>query len=56
MLPHTFKASTSDGSQSQTLQFERIDLNVPIDDDRFRMPVPKKPADGAEEAPNPVVG
>jgi outer membrane lipoprotein-sorting protein len=54
LLPHAFKASTSDGSQSQTLQFERIDLNVPIDDDRFRMPIPKKPADGAEETPNPV--
>jgi outer membrane lipoprotein-sorting protein len=56
VLPHTFKASTNDGSPSQTLQFERIDLNVPIDDERFRMPVPKKPADGAEETPNPVVG
>ena len=56
VLPHTFKASTSDGAQTQTLQFERIDLNVPIDDDRFRMPTPKKPSDGVEAAPTPVVG
>lgn len=56
VLPHTFKATTSDGSQSQTLQFERIDLNVPIDDDRFRMPVPKTPTDGPRLAPTPAVG
>jgi outer membrane lipoprotein-sorting protein len=56
VLPHTFKASTGDGSQTQTLQFERIDLNVPIDDDRFLMPAPKKLPEGVEAAPTPVVG
>lgn len=56
VLPHTFKASTTDGSQSQTLQFDRIDLNVPIDDERFRMPTPKKLPEGVKPAPTPVVG
>jgi len=56
VLPHTFKATMNDGSETQTLRFERIDLNVPIDDDRFKMPTPKRPADGVEPAPTPVVG
>jgi len=55
VLPHMFKASATEGVQTQTLQFERIDLNVPIDDDRFRMPTPKKPSD-VEATPTPVVG
>jgi len=57
VLPHSFKASTSDGGQAQTLQFERIDLNVPIDDGRFLMPTPKKLPEGVPDAaPSPVVG
>ena len=56
LLPHTFKASAGDGGQAQTLEFERIDLNVPIDDDRFKMPTPKKPTDGPGPGPTPVVG
>ena len=56
LLPHTFKASAGDGGQAQTLEFERIDLNVPIDDDRFLMPAPKKLPEGVEAAPTPVVG
>ena len=55
VLPHMFKASATDGGQTQILQFERIDLNVPIDDDRFRMPTPKKPSD-VQPTPTPVVG
>ncbi len=55
MLPHSFTASTQDGAPAQSLQFSRIELNVPIDDDRFRMPPPKRPAQ-PDTAPTPVIG
>ena len=41
MLPHSFEASAVDVPESQTLKFDKIELNVPIDDSRFAMP--KKP-------------
>ena len=56
MLPHSFTASTKDGAETQSLQFDRIELNVPIDDDRFLMPSPKRPAEPVGPAPTPVVG
>jgi outer membrane lipoprotein-sorting protein len=55
LLPHSFTASTNDGSPSQSLKFDRIELNVPIDDDRFAMPVPKQPGP-MSPAPTPVIG
>lgn len=54
VLPHSFSASTKDGSETQSLAFEKIELNVPIDDARFGKP---KAADRpAEPAGPPVVG
>ena len=38
MLPHSFEASASGVPQTQALEFEKIELNVPIDDSRFAMP------------------
>jgi len=56
VLPHSFTASTKDGNETQTLQFDRIEVNIPIDDGRFRMPSTKQPAEPAEPAPTPLVG
>ncbi len=56
MLPHSFSASTKDGAPAQSLQFSRIELNVPIDDARFRMPPPKRPAQRPDTAPTPIIG
>ena len=38
LLPHSFEASASDVPQTQALEFEKIEINVPIDDSRFAMP------------------
>jgi outer membrane lipoprotein-sorting protein len=54
-LPHSFSASTKDGGETQSLVFEKIELNVPIDDARFGKP---KAQDKAPTPPpsDPVVG
>jgi hypothetical protein len=46
VLPHSFEASASGVPQTQALEFQEIELNVPLDDSRFAMP--KK---GATERP-----
>jgi len=55
VLPHSFTATAKDGSPSQSIQFERIELNVPIEDSRFAMPEPK-PAGPPGAEPTPTVG
>ena len=37
-LPHSFSASTKDGGETQSLVFEKIEVNVPIEDERFGKP------------------
>lgn len=54
LLPHSFSAKARDGGPSQSIQFERIELNVPIDDSRFAMPQPKPARPGPE--PTPTLG
>jgi outer membrane lipoprotein-sorting protein len=56
VLPHSFTASSPGGGPSQSIQFDRIDVNVPIDDSRFAMPEPKKPAGLPGTEPTPTVG
>jgi outer membrane lipoprotein-sorting protein len=56
VLPHSFTATTRDGGQQQSLKFDKIELGVPIDDGRFRMPPPRQPTAPAEPAPTPAVG
>jgi outer membrane lipoprotein-sorting protein len=47
MLPHSFDASAKGVPEVQSLKFEKIELNVPIDDSRFTMPKkPEAPAIG----------
>ena len=43
MLPHSFEAAASGVDQTQSLKFEKIELNVPIDDSRFAMPSKPEP-------------
>lgn len=54
VLPHSFTATTHDG-ETQSLKFDKIELDVPINDGRFRMPAPPKPA-APSRAPTPIVG
>ncbi|HTY42651.1 MAG TPA: hypothetical protein VMH79_12325 [Thermoanaerobaculia bacterium] len=56
VLPHSFTATSSGGGQAQSLKFDRIELNVPIDDSRFVMPQPKKRSPSEELSPTPTVG
>jgi outer membrane lipoprotein-sorting protein len=56
VLPHSFTATTPGSGQSQSIQFDRIELNVPIDDSRFAMPEPKRPAAAPGAEPTPTVG
>lgn len=51
MLPHTFEAVASGVAETQALKFDKIEINVPIDDSRFTMPkggseAPSKPQTG----------
>ena len=56
-LPHSFTASTKDGGETQSLVFEKIELNVPIDDARFGKPkTPDKAPTPAGPPAEPVVG
>lgn len=56
VLPHSFTATTKDGGETQSLKFDKIELDVPIDDARFRMPAPKGPTPPPGPAPTPAVG
>ena len=47
-LPHSFSASTKNGGETQSLVFDKIELNVPIYDSRFGKPK------GQEKPPVPV--
>ena len=54
-LPHSFSASTPDGGQTQSIQFDKIEINVPIDDSRFAMPA-TRPTPPVPPPPTPAVG
>jgi len=56
VLPHSFQAIAKGGGPPQSIQFETIELNVPIDDSRFAMPEPKKPSVSPGTEPTPTVG
>lgn len=56
-LPHSFTASTKDGGETQSLVFEKIEVNVPIDDERFGKPKTSDKAPTPAGPPaEPVVG
>jgi len=56
VLPHSFTATSPGGGPTQSIQFDKIEINVPIDDSRFAMPEPKKRAAPAGPEPTPTVG
>jgi outer membrane lipoprotein-sorting protein len=43
VLPHTITNGAKGSPQKQTITVDKIELNVPIDDSRFKMPEVKKP-------------
>jgi outer membrane lipoprotein-sorting protein len=47
MLPHSFEASVEGSPQKQSLKFSKIELNVPIDDSRFKMPERRETPDAS---------
>jgi len=48
-LPYSFETNVKGSQDKSKIVYEKIDANVPIDDQRFEMPVtsvtPEKPAD-----------
>jgi outer membrane lipoprotein-sorting protein len=44
LLPHFFETTAGSALQKQSIRFEKVELNVPIEDSRFRMPGTRKPA------------
>lgn len=55
-LPHSFSASTKDGGETQSLVFEKIEVNVPIDEERFGKPKTSDKPTPAGPPAEPVVG
>lgn len=53
-LPHFFESSVTGVPESQSMKFERIELNVPLEDSRFAMPKAKAP-ERPSAAPTPSV-
>jgi hypothetical protein len=54
LLPHSFEAAAKGMPQKQSLRFEKIEVNVPLDDSRFHMPKAGKPAAPRKPAPTPA--
>lgn len=54
LLPHSFEATAEGAPGKQVLRFDRIELNVPLEDGLFEMP--KKPEPTPGPAPTPAVG
>lgn len=42
MVPHSIESGPRGSRRTQRLVFETVEFNVPLDDGRFRMPLPKK--------------
>ena len=57
-LPHSFTASSKDGGETQSLVFDKIELNVPLDDSRFGKPEGQARPKAAPASPpsDPIVG
>ena len=53
-LPHFFESSVTGVPESQSMKFERIELNVPLEDSRFAMPRARAPSP-PPAAPTPSV-
>jgi outer membrane lipoprotein-sorting protein len=51
MLPYFFETRARGIPQKQSVRFEKIELNVPIDDSRFRPPVAKNAPERAQPTP-----
>jgi outer membrane lipoprotein-sorting protein len=54
LLPYSFETTARGIPQKQSVRFDKIELNVPIEDSRFRMPAAKKPAEAPQPTPTPA--
>jgi len=54
LLPHFFETSARGLAQKQSVRFDRIELNVAIDDGRFQMPAASKPTEKPGPVPTPA--
>jgi hypothetical protein len=54
LLPYSFETTARGVPQKQSVRFDKIELNVPIEDSRFRMPAAKKPAEVPQPTPTPA--
>ncbi len=55
LLPHSFETKVKGVRETQSVRFEKIELNVPIDDSRFSRPPAREPSRPPEPAPSPAV-
>jgi outer membrane lipoprotein-sorting protein len=54
LLPHSFQTRVKGVQETQSVRFEKIELNVPIDDSRFARPPARKPSEPTQPAPSPA--
>jgi outer membrane lipoprotein-sorting protein len=55
LLPHSFQTSVKGVQETQSVRFEKIELNVPIDDSRFSRPPAREPSPVPPPASTPAV-
>lgn len=48
-FPYSFESGAKGSSQKSQVTYEKIEANVPLDDNRFRQPVPAKPEGGKNQ-------
>jgi hypothetical protein len=54
LLPHSFETRVKGVRETQSVRFDKIELNVPIDDSRFSRPPVKEPSRVPQPAPTPA--
>lgn len=54
LLPHLFETKVKGIPQTQSVRFEKIELNVPIDDSRFSRPPAREPSQSPQPAATPA--
>jgi|ERR1041384_1709539 outer membrane lipoprotein-sorting protein len=50
MMPHSLETGPKGSTQKQHITIEKVEINPPLDDSRFKMPAAAKPADKKPEA------
>ena len=54
MMPHSFESGPKGSTQKQHITIEKVEINPPIEDARFKLPAAAKPADKKPEEKTPA--